>query len=478
MSLKSKTITGIFWAFSQKFGIQGINFGVTVVLARLLIPEDFGIIGMILVFVAIGDALVEGGLASSLIRNKDNNQDDYSTVFWMNILMSLLIYIILFFVAPLIAIFFEKEILTDIIRVFCLLFVIRSFSLIQKTRLIIDMNFKRILYISIPSVLFSGIVGIVFAYNGFGVWSLVYMHISQALFMSIQFWIFNTWRPGFRLDLDKLKYHFNFGYKLTLSSLLDTVFKNSYLILIGKYFSAAQLGLYTQAVKLKDLPVKNLSQALNTVTYPMFSAIQDDDAQLKNAYKKLMEQAIFWMAPLLIWGIVMAEPLILFVFGNQWIEAVPFFQIIAIAGMLYPIHSYNLNILKVKGRSDLFLKLEVYKKGLTVIALFMGVIYGIYALLWTQVVNSFLSLFINSHYSGRMINFPLLEQIKSLIPGISIALMSASLVWISIHYLNISFTHLTQLMIGTLIGVSSYLLLAYVFKLNALKEFRSLIKTA
>ncbi|MFO7826008.1 MAG: lipopolysaccharide biosynthesis protein [Cyclobacterium sp.] len=476
MSLKEKTLTGILWAFLQQFGAQLINFIVSVVLARWLMPAEFGIIGMISVFIAIGNSLVDSGLTSSLIRSKNNDQKDFSTVFFMNIFASIIIYLILFFCSPFIAKFFDQPILIPVVRVYCLVFIIKAFSAVQNARYTLNMDFKSLMIVTIPSLLIGGIVGLSFAYFGYGVWSLVYMNLVQAMLVSIQLWVKGKWMPTLVFDIDRLKYHFNFGYKLTLSGILNTIYDNIYHLIIGKFFSAAQLGYYTRAQSMKQLPVTNISSALNKVTYSMFSKIQDDDIRLKSAYKGLMQQVLFWITPTLIIAGILAEPLFRFLLTEKWLPAVPYFQILCIVGIMYPLHSYNLNILKVKGRSDLFLRLEVIKKVLISIGLFIAIPLGIYGLLWMQVILNILAFGINTYYSGRLINYPLYEQLIDILPIIGVSILAGIFLFvIDLQMPNLNEWDFVRLTVGCSVGMLFYLLFSYFIKLKALMDFKKLI---
>lgn len=478
MGLRQKTIGGLIWTFSQQFSVQAINFVVQLVLARLLLPEDFGLIAMLSVFIAMGVSLMDSGLTSSLIRTKDAGQRDYSTVFFMNLMASILIYIILFFIAPVIATFFDQPMLTPVIRAYTCTFIIRAFSQVQQTKLTKEMNFKLQMLIQIPSVIIAGVAGVIMAYKGMGVWSLVYMNIMQTSLSAIQLWIRTGWWPSREFDWQLLKKHFNFGYKLTLAGLLNTLFTNLYNIVIGKFFSAAQLGFYNRADTLRMFPVQNLATALNKVTYPMFSSIQDDDKKLKQVYRILMQQVMFWLAPLMAILIIVAEPLFVVVLTEKWLPAVPYFQWLCVAGLMYPLHAYNLNILNVKGRSDLFLRLEIIKKCIIAIGVAVAIPYGIYGLIYFQVVSTFVAYFINSYYSGKLIGYPATRQVLDIIPILALATAVGLLTW-GLQY-SVTSSHsnwpdwLVVLLLGTIYW-GTYLFVGYALRFSAYKDFKTLI---
>ncbi len=477
MSLTKKTISGFFWTFSQQVSVQFINFIETIFLARLLLPSEFGLIGMLAIFIAIGNTLINGGLTSSLIRTENADEKDYSTVFFINLMGSIVIYFILFFTAPFIASFYKQPVLTDLVRVYTLTFIIRAFSSVQMTKLTKELNFKLQMTIQIPSEILGSALGIILAWSGFGVWSLVWMNVFQATMYSIQLWIRSGWRPQFLFNKKLFKHHFGFGYKLTLSALINTIYQNLYTLIIGRFFSAAQVGYYTYSMTLRQLPIQNVSNALNKVTYPIFSSIQNDDARLKRAYKMLMQQVIFWIAPVLILLSIIAEPLFRFLLTEKWLPAVPYFQILCWAGILYPLQSYNLNILKVKGRSDLFLRLEIIKKAYSVIGVFCVIQFGIFALLYFLLASTLVSFVINTWYSGKLINYPIREQLKDIIPTILLAVLTGLLIWVIDYYLKQYFNppDVIQLIIIGSLYFFIYLSVSYYMNITSFKDFRQLI---
>lgn len=479
MSLRAKTISGLLWTFSQQFSVKAINFVVQIILARILLPEDFGLIAMLSVFMAIGSTLVDSGLTSSLIRTKDADEQDFSTVFYMNLAASLFVYFLVFAAAPYIASFFSQPLLENIVRVYSITFIIRAFSQVQNTRLTKAMNFKLQMTIQIPSVIIAGAIGVFLAYQNMGVWALVWMNIIQTFLSSLQLWLRSGWTPKFIFNIEKLKYHFNFGYKLTLSGLLNTIFTNAYNLIIGKYFSATQLGYYNRADTLRMFPVLNLSAALNKVTYPMFASIQNDNVKLRRAYQILMQQVLYWLAPAMAILIVLAEPLFRFILTEKWVPAVPYFQLLCFSGLLYPIHAYNLNILNVKGRSDLFLRLEIIKKAIIAVGILCAIPFGIYGLLYFQLISTVLAYFINTHYSGRMINYSAGRQFFDIIPTLALAAAVGGAAWLLYNYITSSFG-VGDIGIILLIGfmyMLCYFSFSVIFRFPAFLEFKRLFLT-
>lgn len=381
MSLKQEALSSVVWTTIQQFSNRIVGFFVTLILSRLLLPEHFGTIAVFGVFMGIANVIINGGLGSSIVRSDNITDEDLSTVFHFNMVASILVYIIMFCCSPLVASFYNMPELTLIIRVYSIRFIIAPLGGVQWLLLAKEMNFKKMFFVSLPGTIVNAIVGISMAYMGFGIWSLVFNGIISGLVGAIILWITCSWHPKFVFNKSKFKYHFNFGYKLTLASILDTFFSNIYTIVIGKLFKPVDVAFFDKADNLKMLPVDVISSPLNMVSYPLFSKIKDDNVALKNVYSKFMRTIIYLVAPLMILMAIMAVPIFRFMFTEKWVPAAPYFCILCISGILYPIHAYNLNILQVKGRSDLFLLLEIIKKVLTVLILILTFKFGIKALL-------------------------------------------------------------------------------------------------
>ena len=477
MSLKKQALSGVKWTFIQQFGVQGIGFVVSIILARLLQPEEFGLIAMITVFIGIGNALLNAGLGSSLIRSKEVDEEDYATVFYFNLVVSVIVYFLVYILAPYIASFYEQPVLISLIRWLSLSFIINAFALIQQTRLTKLMDFKTQTLVAIPALIIGGVVGVSMAYLEYGVWSLIAFNLVKTFANTIQLWIYSKWKPLWVFNVSKFKKHFNFGYKLTLSSLLDTVFTNAYNIIIGKFFPVAQLGFYQRANSLQMYPVGTISAIMGKVTYPLFAQIQDDNTHLKSVYKRILQMNVYILAPLLMVAGVLATPLFRFLFTEKWLPAVPYFQILLITGILYPIHSFNLNILNVKGRSDLFLTLEIVKKALIVLTIIIAINYGIYGLLYARVFTSVVSFFINTHYSGKFVNYNAWEQIRDIIPIFFLAISTALFVFLFDFYTqNIFYYDFLRLTINSLLAIIFYVYLSHLLKINSFTEIKLIIK--
>ena len=476
MSLKKKALASVFWTSLEQFGNQIIGFGISVVLARLLLPEEFGLIAMLAVFMGIGGILIDSGLTQSLIRTEKPDESDFSTIFYFNLLGSLVIYAIIYVAAPYIANFYDQVQLTSIVRVYCIVFIINAFAAIQKTRLTKKMDFKTQMLVAIPSLVVSGGVGITMAIYGFGVWSLVWSKIAQSFAATTQLWYWAKWKPIFAFSVEKFKHHFNFGFKLMLSGLLDTVFVNAYPIIIGKFFAPAQVGFYTKADGLQMRPVGIISGIVSKITYPLFSEIKNDNIRLKSVYKRIMQMVIFLIAPTLIFAAVLAEPIFRLLYTEKWLPAVPYFQILCATGILYPIHAYNLQILNVKGRSDLFLKLEILKKVMVVLAILITIEYGILGLLYGRLVTSLISFGINTYYSGKFINYTTWHQTKDLLPSIVLALLAGLGIYgLDIYLTQLNYHDFTRIALGSLLGLITFPLFAWLFRLEALFELKTIL---
>jgi len=465
-SLTNKTTRAIVWSFTELMANYGIQFIIQIVLARLLVPEHFGVFGMILVFIAISNSIVDSGFTQALIRDQQTTQEDYSTVFFFNLGISIILYGILFISSKGISVFFEEPQLIEIIRVLSIVIIINAFAIIQRVMLMKKIDFRTITKISVISSVISGTITIIVAVLGFGVWSLVVNMIALQLIQTLLLIIYNRWLPSFIFNYQSFKRFFSFGSKLLLSGLIDTFYNNLYFIIIGKFFSITQLGYYTNAVKVRDLASQSLASTVQRVTYPVLSSIQEDEKRLKEGFKKTIKISAFINFPLLIGLAAIGNPLFQIVFGEKWIPSVIYFQLLCFAGMLYPLHALNLNILQVKGRSDLFLRLEIIKKSLLTVLIVLSLLFklGIIGLICAAVINSYLSLFINMYYSAREISYSCLEQLKNIMPSLGISLFMGISVYAISPFLNDN--HLFLLLCQITLGIIVYIGLSKLLKIN------------
>ena len=468
--LGKKTISGVLWSGIERLLVQGLQFILGIVLARLLLPSDYGLIGMLTIFFSISLAIVDSGFSQALIQRKIVTQTDYSTVFYFNLLTSLCIYAGLYFASPYIAAFFEEPRLTLITRVISLSILFNALSIIQIAKLTKALDFKSQTKCSVIAIVVSGILGIYLAFLGYGVWALVIQMVLKSILNLLLLIVFAWWWPSLVFSKKSLKSLFSFGSKLLASGLLNAVFNNLYYVVIGKFFSTKELGLYTRANQFQLLPSETLAVILQRVTLPVLSGIQDDKERLVHYYRKFIRFTALVTFPLMLGLAVLATPLISVVLTDTWIESVPYLRLLALVGLLYPIHALNLNLLKVLGRTDLFLRLEIYKKIAIVITLLVTFRYGMLALIAGQVLLSFLFLYINTYYTGKLVGYGLSQQLKDIYPYLFFAIFMGGLVllfesiFLSPHY---------TLLLGTLIGVVVYSVLIFSFKRS---EFDEIIK--
>ena len=424
-SLKDKTVKGVGWSAIDNAAQYGITFVVGVILARLLSPDDYGLIGLTAVFTAICTALINGGLGTALIRKKNATEDDFNTVFLVNLGMSLLLYAILFVSAPWIASFFERDELIALTRVMSLGMVIAALSMTQQVHLMKAINFKAQTKISVYSVIASGGVGIAMAFGGYGVWSLVAQHLLNHLLRTVLLWINNKWIPKLRFSIQSFKELFGFGWKIMLSWLLDSVWKQMYQVVVGKFYSPATLGQYTRAKGYSDLLSSNLTTVIQRVTYPVLSTIQEDKTRMIAAYRRIIKTTMFVTATSIIFLGAISEPVIYCLIGPQWHEASIYLPLICLIGSTYPINAINLNMLEVQGRSDLLLRLEIIKKIIAVGPLCVGALIGIMQMLYVNIITTIIGFFLNSYYSGKFLGYTSWMQIKDIAPSYFLSFLIA-----------------------------------------------------
>ena len=436
-SLKNKTVKGVGWSFIDNLSSSGITFLVGLVLARLLTPSEYGIMAILTIFIAVSNSIVDSGFSNALIRKTDARRVDYNTVFLFNLLVSGLLYVVLFLAAPAISRFFKEPLLVEVMRVIGWVLVINALAIIPRTLFVKEVNFKTQTKVSLIASISSGVIGIGMALAGLGVWSLVGQQLSRQLLNTLFLWIYCTWRPAWEFSMQSFKELFGFGSKLLLSGLLDTGFKEIYSLVIGRCYTAAQLGQYTRANQFNQIFSSNLTTVIQRVSYPVLSSIQDESERLREAYRKVIKSTMLISFACMLGLAAVARPLILILIGEKWLPAVGFLQIICFSGMLFPLHAINLNILQVKGRSDLFLRLEIIKKIIAVGPLVLGVLFSIEYMLWGSVCTSLIAYFLNSYYSADLINYPTKEQIKDILPTFLVSFATAAVMW-SLTLLSLS----------------------------------------
>ena len=420
-SLKTKTVKGASWSFIDGIAGQGITFLIGLVLARLLSPEEYRLIGIITIFIAVFNSIVDSGFSNALIRKNDAKDIDYNTVFISNLVLSVVLFCVLYISAPAISNFFNRPQLIPLLRVMGSIVIINAFAIIQRTIFVKNVDFKTQTKVSLISSISSGVVGIGMALNDYGVWSLVGQQISRQFLNTVFLWIYSKWYPKIQFSFRSFKDLFSFGWKLLVSGLIDTTWQEIYQVIIGKCYTPVALGQYTRAQQFATICSSNLTSVVRRVSYPVLSSVQEDKVRLKNGYRKIIKVTMLVTFTLMLGLAGVARPLILSLIGEQWLPCVPFLQIICLQMMLYPLHSLNLNMLQVQGRSDLFLKLEKIKKIIAIGPLLLGIFVNIYWMLGGSVITGCIAYYLNAYYSGPFLNYSIKEQVKDILPSFGVA---------------------------------------------------------
>lgn len=469
--LASKTKKGLQWSAIERLLTQGIQLAITLMLARLLGPTAFGLLGMLVIFIAISNVFVDSGFTSALIRKNDRNDSDLVTAFYYNIAMSSLCYLALYISAPYVAKFYEQPELQPLLRILGVTVLINAFSLIPRVLLTIAMDFKTQAKISIVSALISGSTAMVFAYLDYGVWALVAQTIVTALSTSLLFNVISPWRPTGKVTKQAFGYLFGFGSKLLISGLLDVIYNNLYQIIIGKKFSPAVVGQFTQANQLASLPAMTITIIIQRVTYPMFSQLQDDSDKMANAYRITLKMAVIVIFPLIVGLAIVAKPLLTLLLGVEWEDASILLSTLCLGYMLYPIHAINLNLLQVKGRSDLFLKLEVIKKVIGIAIIIFTMQFGVLTMCIGLTVTSYLTLLINTYYTSKLSSISQLQQCRDLLPIWIAAIISAILAYFSGVFWQT--TPWLQILINLVVAITCYTIYLWLAQKSFLIQLRN-----
>lgn len=472
-NLKRKAVNGFFWSSLEMLFSQGQGILYGIVLARLLSPNEFGLLGMVTIFIAIAQVFVDSGLSQALIRKQNCTDLDYNTIFWVNIIIGILAFVVIWILAPFIADFYDKPELISLTRVLALAIIISSLTLNQQTIITKNLDFKTLTKSSVIGTFVAGIVSIILALYGFGVWSLVWRVIINQAVRSLILWYYNRWLPNFSYSKSILKEHFLFGSNLLMISMVSAVYKSFYNMIIGKNYPVSTLGYYTNAEQYSNMPATSITAITNKVSYPVLSEMQDDNIRLKKSIKKLIEMVMYLSFVILFGLAAVAHPLLIIMLGVKWAPSIAYFQILCFAYAITPLHIINHNIMKIKGRSDLFLKTEIIKYLLFTPLLVLGAIYGIKVLLAGIVLFYWISFFINAMYSKRLIGLSIFEQCVYLIPGISIAAFSALATWSLGHFLPVNDILLLTLQLFCYPVL--LILLSILFKLEAFHELKQIL---
>lgn len=474
-SLKNKTIKGTMWSAADAFLGQGVTFIVGLVLARLLSPDEYGLIGICLIFTTVLNGIVDSGFSNALIRKKEVSDEDYNTMFITNMVICIVLYTTLFVCAPLISNFFKREELTALVRVTGLVLFFNALSITQVTILTKKIDFKTKTKASLISAIISGVIGITLAFMGYGVWALVTQQLSKQLLYTLCLWILNKWWPKFTFYKESFKYMWGFGWKLLASGLLNNIWTQLYQVVIGRCYTPSTLGHFTRANEYASIFSSNLTTIVQRVSYPVLAEIQDDKERMVQGYRKVIKVTMFVTAVCMISIGAVSEPMIYTLIGTKWKEAATYLPLICIQMSLYPLHAINLNILQVLGRSDIFLYLEVVKKVVGLIPIVIGVFCGIYYMLIASILTGVICLYLNTWYTGRALNYTFWKQLRDIGPSYLTALLIA----ISVYFLKyLSLPYFVILLLQIIIGVITGFVVSELLKFEEYMELKSiLIKT-
>lgn len=463
---------GIGWSAIERFSVQGVTFVVQIVLARLLTPEAFGIVGMLTIFLQVAQVFIDSGFANALIKKQDCTDTDYSTVFFYNLGVSIILYLILFFSAPLISVFYSVSLITPVLRVLSFILIINALSIVQKTILVKNIDFKSQSKVTLLSSVLSGLLGVSLAYMGWGVWALVAQQVINSILLLILYVYTVKWYPKFSFSKHSFLYVFNYGSKLLASSLISVVYHNLYTIVIGKKFTSYELGLYTRAEAFAIFPSNNIGSIISRAAFPLLSKVQDDNVKLVGYYKKLIKFSSFIIFPLMLGLLVVAKPFILVILSEKWIGAVPLLQVLCISWMFDHLCNLNLQLLYVIGRTDLVLKLEIIKKAIAISILIFSIPFGLIGMCWGLVVYTAFAVIVNTYYTNKLFEYNWISQLKDYFPYLLASiLMTVIVFWVE----NLFTLPIVQLMIGILTGVAVYGILTLLFFRNIINTIRTLI---
>ena len=470
----NKVIQNLFWRFAERSGAQIVSFIVSIVLARILVPEDYGTIALVTVFTAILQVFVDSGLGTALIQKKDADDLDFSSVFYFNFCVCIILYVGMFIAAPYIALFYEDRNLTSVVRVLSFTLVISGVKGIQQAYVSRNLLFKRFFFSTIGGTIFSAFLGIGMAYIGLGVWALVAQQLSNAAIDTLILWITVKWHPKRMFSWKRLKSLLTFGWKLLVSALLDTVYNNLRNLIIGKFYTSTDLAFYNQGDKFPKIVVTNINTSIDSVLLPTMSNVQDDRERVKQMTRRAIKTSTYVMAPLMMGLAFCAEPIVKLVLTDKWLPCVPFLRIFCITYMFWPVHTANLNAINAMGRSDWFLRLEIVKKitGMTILLSTMW--FGVMAMAYSLLLSSVLSQIINSWPNRKLLNYGYLEQVRDFAPGILLAVIMG----ICVYFVGfLPFSIIITLLIQTVVGAVIYIGVSAILRLEEYEYLVGMVKS-
>lgn len=472
-TLKEKAVNGLIWSGLERFSVQGIEFLVILLLARILTPDDFGLVGMLAIFIAIARSIVDSGFSQALIRKQERTNEDNCTVFFFNIIVSLALYLLLYIAAPWVSAFYNEPQLRDLMRVLCVVIVTDSFSVVQRAIYTSKLDFKTQTKSSFISFFISGLVSVFLAQKGYGYWSLVSFQLVASLLNSLFLWCYSNWKPQLVYSYSSFKELFTFGSKLMISGLIDTIYNNLYQVVIGKFFTASHLGHFSQAKNFSQIPATSVTTILQRVTYPTLCRFQNDNDKLRDYYERLLRISAFIVFPLMCAIAGIASPLVDIIIGSKWTFAASLITPLCFSMMWYPIHAINLNLLQVKGRSDIFLKIEVIKKIIGISILMISIPFGLTIMCWLRILTALISLAINTYYTGILIDWGFWEQFKSYLKSLVLSILLFVIIIVSISFFTDQFVKLS---VGILSGASFFFLSIFLLNFKEIAEIKSLLK--
>lgn len=472
-NLKNRTITGMLWSSIQRFGRMSIMFIGNVVLARMLTPEDFGCIGMLMVFIAVANTFVDSGFCAALIQKKDPTPEDYSTVFYWNLFIAVLCFSILYICSPRIAVFYRIPELCLILRIQGSILIINAFSIIQSNLLIKKLHFKKLAYLNLSSSFLGVVGGIIAAYYGMGVWSLVVLNLSTSIYLSFFLWFSTKWYPLWCFSVNSFRQLFTYGGLILLASLVETVYNNLQTLIIGRIFSAKILGYFTQAKKMEEVPVSSLSQVVNEVTFPVYSQIQDDRERLRRGIQKSIKAITYLNFPLMVVLAITAPGLIRLLFTEKWNDSIPFFQILCLADMWFTMNTTNVSAIKALGRSDVNLYTQFIKKGIGLSFIVIGLSFGIWGLMFALVVDMFTHFLINAFTLGRLLGYGIMAQLRDIFPQYLLTVVLGLGVYYGTSFLHIHY--ITLMVLQGSIFILGYIGISYWFGLDGFGIYYKII---
>jgi teichuronic acid exporter len=472
VGLKQKTIKGLLWSAIEAIALNTIRLTITIVLARLLSPTDFGLIATLSIFIGLSETLVSGGFASALIQKLNITNEDYSTVFITNLGISITIYLLLFIFSPSIAGFFNEPSLESITRVVALVIIFNSIGIVQRISLRRDLNFKVLAIVNTFSTIVSGAIGVLMAYYGFGVWSLVAQLTLKAFITSTAFWVVGNLKIKMIFNLESFKDNFNFGYKLLLSSIIGTLSMNAYNVVIGKLYNAESLGFFYQAKRLNDFTSAIISNVFQNVTFPLLSSIQDDEARINTVYIQFLRLIAFVSFPVMMLLFIIAEPLLSILLTEKWSESIEYFQILCVSGMVFPLIVLSGHMPVIKGRSDIYLKLTLFYKGQLILALAITASFGIWVMLIGLVIQFMLQFLINIWVVSRLFKISFIVQVRKLEVIFFVSLFVSV---VSYFFKYIIVLDIYLLLVQIVIFSIMYLIIQYIIKSEELMGIRNLL---